>query len=71
MAKLNVERLEDRENPAVHFYLGQVMPSPQGDPGFTALFIQGDNPTHVHKTIIPPHPIHWHGVTVDRIVIDV
>ena len=67
---LKLEALEGRESPAVHFYLGTVAPSPQGDPGSTTLYVQSDHPGHFHREFVPPASFTWQGVHPDRVVID-
>lgn len=52
---LRIEELEPRDNGSVTIYHFVVAPSPQGDPGFQGMAIQGD-PTHSPRPqIVLPH----------------
>ena len=50
--KLRLTELEARETPAVTIDHGEIMPSPDGDPGGVVKFIQGD-PNHVYRVVTP------------------
>ena len=50
---MNLTELETRDNPSVTIYHGVVAPSPQGDPGYVVMYIQGD-PQHVESKVIEP-----------------